>query len=256
MGTFFTHVGVEGGYWGFGQVEQAKYERGISWAHPIANLKDAADFARSAKSLRVRGGASLRDQQELRSLTDLLRLEAKYASLVGDIVDTFSKRFLFPWKFDAESIADLRGPGSVLEVESEQVVFKCRHGVSFALSMTVAKVSRESPDIRFRFNAVKFQGNCQSRVEVKAYGHIVTPRPVGCIASLGRAYGGTCLPEACTCAEDACTCGEDEDDLSTVSSPVTSVNKWLPFSQLLSVVRIHIVPVSLCIGPVVCVNAN
>lgn len=242
--TFFESVAAEGGFWNGCQVEPAKYSRGLIWIHPIASLKDAASFAICARSLRLGGGATFFDRSELRSLTHILQTEATYASRVGNVVDTFGKRFLFAWKFDLERMADLLENRSLQEVVSDDVRFRCRYGISFALNLSVSKESSKTSELTFSLKPVKMVGECLSRIEIKACCSIVASDQQRSIVKLKPAFGGTAPPQSPTIIEEEC----DDCDPFILDSTISA--ECLPSSRLLSIVRVHIAPVSLTVAPI------
>jgi len=245
LSTFLENVVADGGFGNACQLERAKFSRGLIWLHPIVSLKDAARFAVCAHSLRLGGGATFTDQSELRSLSHILQTEAAYASRVGDVVDTFSKRFLFAWKFDLERIVDLLENRSLLEVVSDDVSFTCRHGISFALNLAVSKASFQTSELTFRFNPVKMIGECRSSVEIKTCGSIIVPDPQRSVVKLEPVFGGTRSPQSpAIIADNEC------DDSNPLAVDRKSSTEWLHFSRLLSIVRVHIFPISLCIAPI------
>jgi hypothetical protein len=245
LSTFLEHVAAEGGLWTVcRREERAQFRRGLIWLHPIASLRDTAQFAMLAQSLRLGGGATFTDQNELRSLTRILQIEDAYASRVGGVADTFHKRFLCTWKFDPERIADLLENRSLMEVVSGEVSFTCRYGISFALSMSVSKASFQTPELMFRFNPVKMIGECRSSIEIKACGSVVAPDPQRSIVRFTPVFGGTRLPQSPTIVENEF----DDADPSFLDRECST--EWFHFSRLLSVVRVHMFPVSLCVAPI------
>jgi len=242
--TFLENVVAEGGFWNSCQLERAKYGRGLIWLHPIVSLKDAGRFAMCARSLRLGGGATFTDQSELRSLWHILQSEAAYAVRVGEVVDTFSKRFLLAWKFDLNRIVDLLENKSLLEVVSDDVIFTCRHGISFALNLAVSKASFQTSELTFCFQPVKMISGCHSSVEIKACGSIVAPDPPRSSIKLKKVFGGTRPPQSPTIIEDEC------DDGNAPALDRKSSMEWVHFSRLLAIVRVHMFPVSLCVAPI------
>merc|ERR1719245_1509036 len=94
-------------------------------------------------------------------------------------------------------------------------------------------------------------GECRSRIEIKACGSIIAPNPKRSVVKLQPVLGGTCLPENRTLIDDECDDG-DPPCLHTTSS-----QEWLRFSRLLSIVRVHMMPVSLCIARIsLCTEAD
>lgn len=244
LNTFLENVAAEGGFWTICRPERAQFRRGLIWLHPIASIRDAGRFAMLAQSLRLGGGATFADPSELRSLTHILQTEDAYACRVGAVEDTFHKRFLCAWKFNPERIADLLGNRSLMEVVSDEISFTCRHGISFAMSMSVLKASCQTPELAFRFNPVKMVGECRSSIEIKACGFVVAPNPHGSIVRFTPVFGGTRLPQSPTIIESEF----DDGDLTSLDRE--SSTEWLLFSRLLSVVRVHMFPVSLCVAPI------
>jgi hypothetical protein len=245
LSMFFENVCAEGGFFNACHLERAKFSRGQIWLHPIASFKDAGRFAMCAKSLRLGGGASLTDQSELRSLSRILLTEAAYAFRVGEVEDTFCKRFLFAWKFNPERIADLLENRSMLEVVSDDVIFTCRHGISFALNLAVSKASSQTSELTFRFQPVKMVGECRCSIEIKVCGSIIAPDRQRSHVKLKPVFGGTRLPQSPTIiADDEC------DDINPPALDSMSSMEWRCFSRLLSVVRLHMFPISLVVAPI------
>lgn len=241
---FLENAAAEGGLWNACKFERAKFSQGLIWLHPMLSLKDAGRFAMRAHSLRLRGGATFKDQRELQSIGQIVQSEAAYAQKVGDVVDTFSKRFLFAWNFHSERIADLLENGSVREVVSDDVICTCRHGISFALNLAVSKASSGTSELTFRVLPLKMIGPCRSTVEIKVCGYILAPDPKSSIVRLKRILGGTRVPQTPAIVE------EEPDEASPAALDSKRSTEWLHFSRLLSVIRIHIFPISLCMGPV------
>jgi len=244
LNSFLKTPTAECRFWNVCQLERAKFRQGLIWLHPIASLEDAARFAVCARSLRLRGNATFTDQGELRSLTHILQTEATYADRVGRVVDTFGKRFLLAWKFDLAHVVDLLENRSLLEVVSDDVIFNCRYGISFALNLTVSKASLQSSCLTFRLNSVRMVNECRSKVEIKACGSIVAPDPQRSVVKLKPIFGGTRSPQSPTIVEDDFDDG-DPDSLDQLVS-----TEWRHFSRLLSVVRLHLAPVSLTVAPI------
>jgi len=244
LNTFFENAVAEGGFWNACQFERAKISQGLIWLHPIVSITEAARFAMCAQSLRLGGGATFTNQSELRSLKNILQTEVAHAFRVGEVVDTFCNRFLFAWKFDLERIADLLENRSLREVVSDDVSFTCRHGISFALNLAVSKASFQTSELTFRFHPVRMIGEYCSSIEIKACGYIIAPDPQKSMVKLKPIFGGTRPSHLSSTFLDEC------DDGNTLALGSKFSMEWLNFSRLLSVVRLHLFPVSLCVSPI------
>jgi hypothetical protein len=239
LSTFLDNVAAESGIWKICQLERGKFNQAFIWLHPIASLKDAARFAICAQNVSLAGGATFTDPSEVRSLAQVLEAEAAYAFRVDKPLDSFGKRFLVSWKFDLDRIADLLENRSLLQVVSDDVRFKSRYGISFALNLVVCKASLQDSELTFCFT-VKMMGEYRSRIEIKVFGSVLAPNLQRSILKLEPVVGGTGLPRNCSMAVD------EWDDNDLPSPDRLFSGECRHFSQLLSIVRVHMFPVSLC----------